>query len=227
MNKRFIFASLTLGVLACSCITEVLDCADFDNVPAVVENSGIEKDGDQSSYVSWIEVDRQGLKKNRYEAKISCPIGCDSIISPVYATGIQYRSHRLKNEASISERSEGNIIIRSYKCDYLVRYDGFEIPVSFITEKAFLKNGDSEIFMPTLSTHYSLEEPILTELADEKIGEKEYYCYQLLCRATAQTEEVFSQAQSSVKILVEKQPIIFDTPTVEPWQDNEDTDINI
>ena len=99
-----------------------------------------------------------------------------------------------------------------------VCYADFEVPVLFTTEKAFFSDHDGEYVLPVPEVRYALQEPKLTELADETADGRVFSCYMLECQATASTGERTSTARTRVKIMVEKQPIIFDDPVVEPWK---------
>ena len=81
--------------------------------------------------------------------------------------------------------------------------------------------------MPKLSTEYELTETNIKELEDEKIGEKEFYCYEFSYSIVTKTGKNSSVCQEKVKIMIEKQPIIFDDPTVEPWDDPEDSELEL
>lgn len=116
------------------------------------------------------------------------------------------------------KKTDEPLIIRSYQTEYTVCYTDFEVPVLFTTEEAFLSAHDGEYVLPIPEVRYALLEPKLTELADETADGRVFSCYMLECQATASTGERTSTARMSVKIMVAKQPIIFDDPVVEPWK---------
>ncbi len=217
--KIKLFAMLAFVLmLASGCLKQEILYENAENVPAMIEESGIVENTD--NYISWVNL--KGLKQSHYEAVLAYTEGYKDVVTePIKVNAIQYWGSRRGKNVFISEQNDGNVIIRKYQCNLIVCYSEFEIPISFVVEKAFLKNCENEICMPTLDTEYTLAEPLLTELEDEEIGDKQYYCYQLSCCATALTGDVVSEAQSIAKIMVEKQPITFDPPSVDPWDDVE------
>ena len=101
MRKFFIFAVLTLGVLVCSCTTEIVDFADFDGLEATVTESGISEADNSTTYVSWVKVDRQGMVQQSYETELAyTKLLTDNDDSPIYADGIKGECRLLpgKNE---------------------------------------------------------------------------------------------------------------------------------
>lgn len=81
-------------------------------------------------------------------------------------------------------KTDGPLIIRSYQTEYTVCYADFEVPVLFTTEKAFFSDHDGEYVLPVPEVRYALQEPKLTELADETADGRVFSCYMLECQAT-------------------------------------------
>lgn len=129
-----------------------------------------------------------------------------------------YATSDPRKEKCRGKKTDEPLIIRSYQTEYTVCYTDFEVPVLFTTEEAFLSAHDGEYVLPIPEVRYALLEPKLTELADETADGRVFSCYMLECQATASTGERTSTARMSVKIMVAKQPIIFDDPVVEPWK---------
>jgi hypothetical protein len=75
----------------------------------------------------------------------------------------------------LREKTDGPLIIRSYQTEYTVCYADFEVPVLFTTEKAFFSDHDGEYVLPVPEVRYALQEPKLTELADETADGKGGY----------------------------------------------------
>ena len=188
MKNFFFLAAVALGAAVCSCSTDILDQPEFNDSEMMVEASGF--DGkDAASYISWIKISRQGTGELTY-----------------------------RTELKYAEKTDGPLIIRSYQTEYTVCYADFEVPVLFTTEKAFFSDHDGEYVLPVPEVRYALQEPKLTELADETADGRVFSCYMLECQATASTGERTSTARTRVRIMVAKQPIIFDDPVVEPWK---------
>lgn len=218
MKKLFFGITVALGAAVCGCSTDLLDRAEFNDSGMTVEASGFENK-DATSYVSWIKISRQGTDELTYRTELKYAEGCDTLLPAIEASSIKHlRNLRPTEGKMLSERTDGFLTIRSYQTEYTVCYADFEVPVLFTTEKAFFSDRDGEYVLPTPEIRYALREPVLTELADETADGRTFSCYMLECQATASTGERTSLARTRIKIMVEKQPIIFDDPVVEPWK---------
>ena len=184
----------------------------------MVEASGF--DGkDAASYISWIKISRQGTGELTYRTELKYAEGCDTLLPAIEAPSVKHVCDLRPTEGKmLREKTDGPLIIRSYQTEYTVCYADFEVPVLFTTEKAFFSDHDGEYVLPVPEVRYALQEPKLTELADETADGRVFSCYMLECQATASTGERTSTARTRVKIMVAKQPIIFDDPVVEPWK---------
>ena len=217
--KIFSFWKLSLFVTAvCSCSTDILDQPEFNGSEMMVEASGF--DGkDAASYISWIKISRQGTGELTYRTELKYAEGCDTLLPAIEAPSVKHVCDLRPTEGKmLREKTDGPLIIRSYQTEYTVCYADFEVPVLFTTEKAFFSDHDGEYVLPVPEVRYALQEPKLTELADETADGRVFSCYMLECQATASTGERTSTARTRVKIMVAKQPIIFDDPVVEPWK---------
>lgn len=222
--RNFYFFMLAVCIALCGCSSEVLD-TNMGNLTMVIEDSGF-SDKDASSYNSWIRVSEEGFYEQTYQTDLKYVTGQDTLLPTVRASEIKH-IYNLKpvEKKALTEKTNGLIIVRNYQPEFVVCYTDFEVPVSFKTERAFLCSKDAELLMPVQEICYTLQDPILTKLEDEKEDEKEFYCYLLECSATAKTGEKISRSTTKVKVMIEKCVITFD-PSVDPWEDA-DVDVDL
>ena len=167
MKNFFFLAAVALGAAVCSCSTDILDQPEFNGSEMMVEASGF--DGkDAASYISWIKISRQGTGELTYRTELKYAEGCDTLLPAIEAPSVKHVCDLRPTEGKmLREKTDGPLIIRSYQTEYTVCYADFEVPVLFTTEKAFFSDHDGEYVLPVPEVRYALQEPKLTELADE------------------------------------------------------------
>ena len=175
MKNFFFLAAVALGAAVCSCSTDILDQPEFNDSEMMVEASGF--DGkDAASYISWIKISRQGTGELTYRTELKYAEGCDTLLPAIEAPSVKHVCDLRPTEGKmLREKTDGPLIIRSYQTEYTVCYADFEVPVLFTTEKAFFSDHDGEYVLPVPEVRYALQEPKLTELADETADGKGGY----------------------------------------------------
>ena len=175
MKNFFFLAAVALGAAVCSCSTDILDQPEFNGSEMMVEASGF--DGkDAASYISWIKISRQGTGELTYRTELKYAEGCDTLLPAIEAPSVKHVCDLRPTEGKmLREKTDGPLIIRSYQTEYTVCYADFEVPVLFTTEKAFFSDHDGEYVLPVPEVRYALQEPKLTELADETADGKGGY----------------------------------------------------
>ena len=175
MKNFFFLAAVALGAAVCSCSTDILDQPEFNGSEMMVEASGFDSK-DAASYISWIKISRQGTGELTYRTELKYAEGCDTLLPAIEAPSVKHVCDLRPTEGKmLREKTDGPLIIRSYQTEYTVCYADFEVPVLFTTEKAFFSDHDGEYVLPVPEVRYALQEPKLTELADETADGKGGY----------------------------------------------------
>lgn len=206
MKNFYILLSLLLLLLLSSCIIEK------DNICCC--SSSIEtNDAYYISRMVWPEDDV-------CTAYVQYPQGVDTVFSTIEASDIVFDIGFMQPYISwiCNEKQTADTWITQYQAGYVVRFTEFDILVPFVIEKPYVLRESMAYEMPWIEPKFFLENLTITDLPDEKIGEKEYYCSMVSCtvKACAGDQTIWSTAHQ--KIMEEKIPIIFN-PAIDGWED--------
>ena len=226
MKSFYVFTSCVLCVLACcSCtLDSVVDEVDFHNLPTTVEESGILNQTDDS-YTVFVRLQSHGYGSRTYEASLQNVSGMEQNLEakPIVSgdiTASAVLSPLPDGDAVLEERTEEDLIIRKIRMDYVLVFADTELPVSFVTERAFFRDGYGEHVLPMPKVEFSLEEPEIEKADTLLVDDVWYGRYFVKYRANASTASSGRTVSSETSaVVMKKLPVITFDVTVDDWCD--------
>lgn len=209
---------IALGAIMSSCVFTEESETEFSS-EMCIEASGITA-STATNYTSWLEV-RYLDQKHIFETDLAYVMAVDSLLS-TDIRGEQSELFSVSTEKTLLDcRTEGNIVTEKQKIDHIFKFATFSVPVSFITEKAFVLCNQQKFPMPAAEVRFLPQEPEFSALEDEIIDGKPFRRSLLKCSVVAESEGKTVTSVSEVEIKFPRATIDFDA-TVLPWEGDAD-----
>lgn len=211
--KKLSIVLLGCGMLLSSCVWN----EPLSSEPLVSERL-VEQSVNSDEYICSITIDNGDYKQD-YSVTLAYAQPVDSTLNTVFIERDDFSIEKTEDGKQVQVKAsvKDGILKEGLCCERMVYVDDMVIPVCWYEERAYLYSG---VEFPYLKTGVEILPLKVTRLEDEPQDDGRLFeCYRLDCSAeVASGYNAPKISTTSVVVKLVRYPIVFNPPTVEPWE---------